>query len=375
MKSIPCITFSFFLILNINLAQEFEEPVINPFSLTDDGSRSSPTIADLDNDGDLDILIGLQSGDYGLFDNIGTSELPSFGVISYEPFSLGPIGGDATPFLIDMDDDGDYDVISGGDGGIRYFENTGTASVPFFPFETSNPWDIIGPSGISKPYLVDIDNDGDPDIFSGATDGNIYYYENSGSLGNPIFEEAETNPFGFMNLGLRTAPAFSDMDNDGDFDALIGSKNGTLFYFENIGSSELAEFDSLGTFLYGISSAGQDAKPSFSDLDADGDQDLIIGNTFGEFYYYENLSTGLGVKENELGIFTIYPNPANTQITIDLSYGQKLEELTIFNQIGQLIFYDRSGVNSIDISNLDAGIYLIEVITNKSKFNKKLIIK
>ena len=373
MKSVAYFTLSFFLILNINFAQDFEDVVSNPFSLTGDGVRSSPTFADLDDDGDLDLITGLQSGDYGFYDNIGFNDLPSFGSFTLEPFSLGPIGGDATPFLIDMDDDGDFDVVSGGDGGIRYFENLGNATVASFPFETSNPWDIIAPSGISKPYFVDIDNDGDPDLFSGSSDGNIYFYENIGSLGDPDFNASVTNAFGFVDVGTRSAPSFVDIDLDGDFDAFVGEHNGGIYYFENIGNVELAEFDSIGVNLFGISYIQGDSKPSFADLDDDGDQDLMVGGVAGDYYYFENISTGLEVKEKEFGAFNIYPNPASTLVY--LKSEQIIDKVRIYNQVGQLIIQESGNVNSIDVSKLTRGIYIIELEIGLSKFREKLLLQ
>jgi hypothetical protein len=375
MKLIACFTCGFLLVLNINFAQEFADAVTNPFSLTGDGNRSSPCFIDLDNDGDLDMLTGLQGGDFGLFDNIGSNESPSFGDIDLEPFLLGPVGSNATPFLIDLDNDGDYDVFSGSTSGFIFFENFGDENMASFITEVQSPYNIISPTGICRPYFVDIDNDGDPDLFSGSTDGNIYYYEYSGTLGNPEFEPSVINAFGFSDVGIRSAPSFVDIDEDGDFDAFVGEKNGDIYYFENIGNAEVAEFDLIGMNLFGISYMQDDAKPFFVDIDDDSDLDLIVGGAVGDYYYFENLNTGLSVIEQLQLKILIYPNPASDRIFIENKNKMQMDDILIYNQLGQQVFNQRFHDEQLDISSLEAGIYIIEVIANNTKYREKLVIQ
>ncbi len=73
--------------------------------------------------------------------------------------------------------------------------------------------------------------------------------------------------------------------------------------------------------------------------------------------------------------FLIYPNPAKMEIFISCNNGTIINEVNIYNQIGQKVFHKKSITNSIDVSKLRQGIYIIELLTNDSKIRKKLIIR
>ncbi len=380
MKSICTIVSSLFFVIPFINAQEFAAPQVNPFSLTQQGSRCSPALADLENDGDLDLLTGMVSGDYGLFENIGAPNWPSFGTFFIKPGNIGPIGGNATPFLVDLDNDGDFDVFSGGDGGLRYFENIGNETVYAYGPEIQSPFSIISPGGICKPYMTDIDDDGDMDLFVGATDGNIYFYENTGTANTPSFALSVTNPFGLADVGLRSAPAFADIDSDGDMDALIGTKDGDHYYFENIGTSNTPLFNFINLNPFNLQSVGDDAKPYFGDLDDDGDLDLMVGNANGDYIYFENIST-FGIGDLDNANVSIYPNPFTEFTRIQISGMDDNEwNLIITDVIGKVVVRTNSfnGDEKIIVHKemVGRGMFLAYLESNnKMLFLGKLICK
>ena len=85
----------------------------NPFGLTNIGSYSSPTFADLDGDGDLDLMAGENNGDFNYFQNTGTATAPVYAPVQTNPFGLTNIGLYSSPTFADLDGDSDLDLMAG----------------------------------------------------------------------------------------------------------------------------------------------------------------------------------------------------------------------------------------------------------------------
>ena len=72
---------------------------------------------------------------------------------------------------------------------------------------------------------------------------------------------------------------------------------------------------------------------------------------------------------------SIYPNPAKDELVISSTYGIKLIEVNIYNQLGQRILQQHGDVQIIDISILPQGLYNVELVTEKSKIRRKFVVK
>jgi hypothetical protein len=73
--------------------------------------------------------------------------------------------------------------------------------------------------------------------------------------------------------------------------------------------------------------------------------------------------------------YFLFPNPANQSVTIASKNGIFIENVSIFNQTGQKVYCGISESNTLDISKLQPGMYIIELITNQGTIKEKLIIK
>ena len=104
--------------------------------------------------------------------------------------------------------------------------------------------------------FVDIDHDGDNDLFVGKADGRIAFFLNQGSIADPFFrlmtenfvvihegideKSNATHTQTILDVGNNAAPEFVDIDSDGDFDLFVGSEDGHIFHYENRGNQLVA---------------------------------------------------------------------------------------------------------------------------------------
>ena len=284
----------------------FSSPTSNPFNISIGSIRTpNPTFTDIDGDGDLDLFIGDNiNRDVYYFENTGTSNNPIFAAATTNPFGLTrPRQRHLYPTFADIDNDGDKDLFVGGDFGIDFYENTGTSAAPAFTAPLQNPFSIgTSNTPINVPSFVDIDADGDLDLFMGSIFGPLAFYENTGSASSPLFGSANVSPFGlntpadFIDLPIAN---FADGDGDGDLDLFLGDNinpQGNLYYYENTGTTSAPSFGSKQTNPFGYTPTFRDfSTPSFADINGDGDLDLFVGQKrpFSEILFYENTAPTL----------------------------------------------------------------------------------
>ncbi len=245
--------------------------------------------SDIDNDGDQDVLItgGSLSYNAKLYENDGFG---NFTLISGTPF-LG-VHFSSVEFA-DIDNDGDEDVLITGKNTqliTSLFTNDGNG---IFSEVIGTPFDSVYRSTVE---FADIDNDNDLDvIISGVSSLTISsqkitkLYSNDGS-GN--FAEVFGTPFEHISRGDIE---FSDIDNDGDLDVFISGSNDSFIMvsklYTNNGVGNFSEM--TGTTIEAVSSSSA----CFGDIDNDGDKDLLITGTNGGSSFisklYSNDGTGI----------------------------------------------------------------------------------
>jgi len=181
-------------------------------------------------------MSGESSGRFFYYQNTGTATAPAFAALQVNPFGLTDVGSLSNPCLTDLDGDGDIDLLSTEfSGNFPYFENIGTASSPAFSAVQVNPFGLYNLSFRTSSALIDLDKDGDLDIMTGTDLGYFKYSENIGTANAPAFAAPLTNAFGFSDIGgLACHPSCADLDGDGDMDFVAGENYGGFVYFENI---------------------------------------------------------------------------------------------------------------------------------------------
>ncbi|NKN34721.1 FG-GAP repeat domain-containing protein, partial [Marichromatium bheemlicum] len=270
-------------------APTFLAPETNPLGLDNDGIHATPTFADIDADGDLDVFVGSGDGDLRFFKNTGDASNPAFSSAIINPFGLSDVGNRTAPSLVDLDGDGDLDLVVGNDAGdLVFFENTGTASEAAFASPSTNPFELTSIWNAAAPTFADIDDDGRLDAFVGSYTGGLFYFRNTGSATQPDFAAPSASPFGLNQVDGNVKPTLADIDDDGRLDLLVGGYSGDIWLFENTGSTSEPAFASAVSNPYGLTDVGAYSSPALADLDADGDLDALVGNSNGNLLLFLN---------------------------------------------------------------------------------------
>ena len=261
---------------------------------------------DLDNDQDFELVWGdyYQPSLYVIW-NLGDPNSPDMDNLNFSTYfpEDDPINtaGRNMPSFTDIDSDGDQDLfvtVLGGTGGIQlmdnfyFYENIGDQEESNYIFKTDNFFNSIDYLSDVSPTLVDIDSDGDLDLFIGqkfTTDSNpfngrIKFFLNIGNSQNPIFQLYDEEFLG-TDLGTDLSPHFGDIDSDGDLDLLIGTYSGDVKVFENVGNKYEYEFLYHSTIQ--TDSNVWFSVPALYDIDSDSDLDIILGNIYGNLRLYK----------------------------------------------------------------------------------------
>ena len=236
---------------------------------------SALRFADIDLDSDLDLFYGdIFSSNLYYFENLGTQTVSDLTKLS-ENYLPAPTSGFNHTAVADLDNDTDLDMIIGAGqqdlNNLLLYRRNG----PVFSLEDSNLIRTIDLGSYAVPALGDLDGDGDLDMLVGGVNGRLVCFENTGSPAAPAFVQLSSF-YKSIDVGLSSAPALTDWDCDGDLDLLIGTDDGKVQYWRNQGTP--ANFDPIlaASQLGGIQ-VDQLATPRPGDLNGDGLQDLIIG--------------------------------------------------------------------------------------------------
>lgn len=314
----------------------------------------------------------------------------------------GEISGLFKPEFVDIDDDGDLDVFVSGyavnTAIIRFLENTGDSIAPVFTERTgsSNPLDgEINKLGIS---FVDIDGDGDMDLFAGNqgyySNMNSFYYENTGDSITPAFtlQPNANNPLDSVRIHLNAlnpvtatdlAPRFSfvDIDDDGDMDCFIAVHSynygsaAKIWYYENIGTRIAPDFirkadvDNPFNTVLSYQFFNIHTGIIFVDTDNDGDQDAVL-NTGGvrSWVFCANEGTSTSADFDTLAVTPLdglsIPADYEAVTLVDINNDSKLDvfRLSITTAANPIQFFlNETGTN---ISHLETKIPTLNTFPN-----------
>jgi len=290
-------------------------PIVNPNTANSKQKHAGSTLLaiDIDNDNDMDLVLG---------------------DVSYNNLNLLINGGDNQNAL----------MVSVDSVFPQNHSNTIAADMHVYP----------------ASYYLDVTNDGVKDLIVTTNSQNnsenfesCWLYENAGQTNNPDFNFLQTNfmQSDMIDLGKSAFPTFYDYNNDSLLDLVVGNYGyhvayndpiSSLALFENTGTKDIPKYDLIDRDWQWISTVNLNTNlnipalnisPTFGDLDADGDKDMLLGDADGKLHYFTNQAGNFNITS---------PN----YFSIDVGY---------FSQ-PQLVDVDRDGLLDIIIGEQDGSV-------------------
>ncbi|MCP4568745.1 MAG: hypothetical protein GY841_14295 [FCB group bacterium] len=265
------------------------------FMLDEDSNRVNvatyavPELVDIDDDNDLDLFIGEWYGEIWFYRNTGSARKPEWTFVTDNYFSID-VGRSAAPTFADIDNDGDYDLLIGKSfsvghvgpvGNIVFYRNIGTADSANFILVTDSLLSYPN-MGISKPEFVDIDGDNDLDLVAGYSETDLpegheglLLFRNIGDRINPVFEFVTNEYLGMAGHNLSSI--FADVDSDGDLDALHTGSS-IVQICDQLGTEAEPDWSCADLQTTAHSSLISHMALDLADVNGDGILDLIWGN-------------------------------------------------------------------------------------------------
>ncbi len=282
--------------------------------------------ADIDLDGDVDVVVAYNAGVIAWFENLGDGLFNS--TPNAFPTGLGSIG--LLLDVADIDNDGDIDILSGSVDQNRpiFYTNNGDGSFDETP-------KVVGASSVipTKVFAVDLNGDNFPEILTlNSSNNTIAWYTNSGGTSfstNPVIYQLSSSP-----VDLTT----SDFNGNGNIDIVVAETFANrISWFKNNGSGNFSTNEIILDFINPVTSLH-----SF-DAEGDGDNDIFVSSTSGDrVSYIENLGPSVPLNLNY----------TTTETTVDLTW----EEPINFDAFGYNIYRSTSPFEDISSATKLNGI-------------------
>lgn len=348
--------------------------------MIDVGEFAYPTFADVDGDGQEDLIIGNRGSLVnGTFESTLTYLRRSGKGFEWQTDDFLNLSSlnfiNIIPQFLDWDGDGKDDLI------IAASDNTFNASLFFLPntgdgqmqFDLASIQNLGTTLSLSEDFqIVDVNRDGNDDLLVGEFSGRLNYFRNEGTNESPNFIIADETYLDLDFSSDRTSLFLSarDLDDNGVMDLIVTDRTGGARLYQNLtefGSDPVAELVLENTEL--VSRFGRQSKPA---LGTDGL--LAIGSIQGGLQMV-NLVPFTPTNETT---FSVYPVPAHTSELINFVTNSDGFVLEIVTLTGQRIFHGieltANEVASIDKTLFEPGIYVSRISNGNAMKSQKFIV-
>ena len=342
-----------------------------------------------------------------LYRNVGTATNPVYELADSDYLGISQFNDPnfrrPTPTVGDLDGDGDLDMLVSLNGFLLYYENSAGLGNPM---SFGNP--TAGPGGQSfmeinggtngRPAMADINGDGLTDIIIGEQSlnqdssdpdrpvfGSVAYYQNTGSIGDPQFSgdlglapnhptlgRMHTKLFLSNGLPVTSAPHF--ISCDGGLEVLLGSADGRIKRYA-VDNDDVTQAYTLRDSIVGGILEGQNTVLSTADVDNDGFLEMIVGNGRGGLSFFNTdlactVSSSEEIPDDHAEI-SLYPNPSQGLYKLSDPDG-KVNSVEVYTSSGAYLGQS-SDPDEIDLRTLPTGIYMAKIYLDASVITRKLV--
>lgn len=359
-------------------------------NMLDVGDNAVPVLVDLDNDGDVDLLVSRNTSNLNvatvlLYENFGDDEVPIFKLVDEDFLNFSAhTFFNLKAHLADMNSDGRTDfvftasTIFGGVVSLYYIPNTVTNG---YSWSLANRQTIPIPIGpLENIYAVDIDRDGKTDLLHGKSNGSLYYWRNTGSLN---FELASDAYLGLNQSFLRQSITCTsaDLNADGKSDLIIGDQLGRLLIINNFYEADSYTKGTTNvvwnnlTETYETRNLGGRVWPTVGNLFNVKQPSLLIGNTMGGVVLLRPDEEGV---LPEVPVIHIYPNPTVRTLPLTVK-ADRVMKMELFSSLGKILL-EPITIQSyqpyvLNTNNLAAGLYLLRFTVNNQIYIKRFVVE